>query len=184
MISLHTGHVAARVRMNRLTADAYHQAFNAIFQTVKSSHPHFKVGDTLKGIILYWSDQQLGGLEAAVGKEAAEKVTKGCQVHFTRSVKCVAERVNKGDPQGFKAFTTVAYTIPKANSPEDLSKLFNVLAGEVDTSTLAEVSGLSKTLKKFNHTPKSWKTAKHWVNWWIRPNYLSKFVLGCSLSVL
>ena len=112
------------------------------------------------------------------------RLHKGCQVHFTRSVKRVAERVNKGDPQGFKAFTTVAYTIPKANSPEDISKLFNVLAGEADISTLAEVSGLSKTLKKFNHTPKSWKTAKHWVNWWRRPNHLSKFVLGCSLSVL
>ena len=83
MISLHTGHVVACVRMNRLTADAYHQAFNDIIHTVKSSHPHFKVGDTLKGIILDWSDQQLGGLEAAVGKEAAEKVTKGCQVYFT-----------------------------------------------------------------------------------------------------
>lgn len=29
-----------------------------------------------EGIILDWSDQQLGGLEAAVGKEAAEQATK------------------------------------------------------------------------------------------------------------
>ncbi len=144
--------------MNSLTAVAYQQAFSAIFQTVKSNHPHFKVGGTLKGIILDWSDQQLGGLEGAVGKEAAEKVTKGCQVHFTRSVKRVAERVNKGDPLGYKAFTTIAYTIPKAESPEQISKLFSVLAGEADIAIVAEVNGLARFSRGTTTTPQLGKT--------------------------
>ncbi len=67
--NFNTGQVVARMRMNRLTMEAYQQAFGAIFTTVKATHPHFTVGDTLKGVILDWSDQQLSGLEGAVGKE-------------------------------------------------------------------------------------------------------------------
>lgn len=184
LLAIYTGHVVARVRMNHLTANAYRQAFGAMFETVQSSHLEFKVGETLKGIILDWSDQQLSGLEAAVRKEAAENVTKGCQVHFTRSVKRVAERVNKGDPQGCRLFTTVAYAIPKAATRDDISKMLSVVAGEASISTLAEVECLRKTVAAECHTPKAWTAAKHWVNWWRRPKHLRKLVVGYPLSVV
>ncbi len=96
----------------------------------------------------------------------------------------MAERVNKGNPQGYKAFTAVAYAIPKADSPEEVSKLFSVLAGEAEIDALTEVGGLSKTLEKFHHIPKAWKAAKHWVNWWRRPKHLSKLALVCSSSIV
>ncbi len=70
----------ARVRMNKLDAPAYKQAFHAVFSQVKVAHPEFAVGDTLKGIIADWSDTQLKGLQSAVGEENANKVVKGCQV--------------------------------------------------------------------------------------------------------
>ena len=101
--------------MNRLNTDAYTEAFEAVFYTVEISHPGFKVGKTLQGIVVDWSEQQVNGLEAVVGKETAEKVIKGCQVHFTRSVKRVSERLNKGNPLAHKAFTQLLIIFPRQN---------------------------------------------------------------------
>ncbi len=61
--------------------------------------------------------------------------------------------------------------------------LFSVLAGEADIAIVAEVNGLGKILKKYNHNPATWKATKHWVKWWTRPMHLSKLVLDCSLSI-
>lgn len=175
-----TGHTVARVRMNRLNTIAYTEAFEAVFCTVENSHPGFKVGKTLQGIVVDWSEQQLNGLEAVLGKETAEKVIKGCQVHFTRSVKRVSERVNKGNHLAHKAFTTIAYHIPKAKSPEHVMKLFSILAGEADISEAAAICGQQKSLDLYtkSHSPSSWQGCKHWVKWWRRPKQLSKFICG------
>ncbi len=75
------GHVVARVRLDRINTEAYTYCFKTIFDLVD------------------WSDQQMKGLENAVGKDVAAKVAKGCRVHFTRSVKRVSERVNKNTPK-------------------------------------------------------------------------------------
>lgn len=44
--------------MNKLNAEAYCQAFQAIFTQVKAVKPDFEVGKSLKGIIADWSDTQ------------------------------------------------------------------------------------------------------------------------------
>jgi hypothetical protein len=75
-----TGAVVARVRLNKLNADAYKQAFEAIFRCVKKEHSGFEIGKTLKGIIADWSDTQLHGLQLAIGEETTSKIVKGCQV--------------------------------------------------------------------------------------------------------
>ena len=75
-----SGLVVARVRMNKLDASAYKQAFESIFTHVKKLHPIFDVGKTLKGIIADWSDTQLKGLQEAIGEEKTNQVIKGCQV--------------------------------------------------------------------------------------------------------
>ena len=113
-----------------------------------------------------------------MGKETAEKVIKGCQVHFTRSVKRVSERINKGNHLAHKAFTTIAYQIPKAKSAEHVIKLFSILAGEVDISEAAAICGLQqKSLESYakSYSPSSWQGCKHWVKWWRRAKQLSKF---------
>lgn len=38
------GHVVARVRMNRITTEAYQEAFQAVFSTLQDYQPSFKVG--------------------------------------------------------------------------------------------------------------------------------------------
>ena len=65
-----------------LTAEAYSERFKAIFSSVAKTYPSFSVGKSLVGILMDWSDQQFNGLEQAVGKDVAEAVVKGCQVHI------------------------------------------------------------------------------------------------------
>ena len=72
--------VVARVRLNRIDAEAYAQCFRAIFEAIANDHPTFKIGESLTGIIADWSDQQANGLEIAVGKALADEILKGCQV--------------------------------------------------------------------------------------------------------
>ena len=73
--------VVARVFMDSLDANAYKASFVAIFSAVTKHHPSFRVGVSLAGILMDWSDAQLAGLTGAVGCEVAERVAKGCQVH-------------------------------------------------------------------------------------------------------
>ena len=49
---------------------------------MKEKCPSFKVGKTLKGIILDWSDAQLSGLRSVVGDQVVSDIVKGCQVIF------------------------------------------------------------------------------------------------------
>ncbi len=71
------------MRLNHINAEAYECCFAAVFATASSRHPEFKVGGSLQGILLDWSDHQLKSLANAVGKDTAEKVVKGCQVSKT-----------------------------------------------------------------------------------------------------
>ena len=75
-----TGMTIARVRLNKLTIEAYSECFKAIFSTVAKPYPSFSVRKSLVEILMDWSDQQFNGLEQAVGKDVAEAVVKGCQV--------------------------------------------------------------------------------------------------------
>lgn len=114
---IHVGHIVARVRLNQINTDGYAHCFRSIFETVKKDYPSFNVGDSLQGIVLDWSDQQLKGLETVVGITVAAKVAKECRVHFWRSV---GEQVNKNNAQSYRAFTTIAYEIPNQNNEKDV----------------------------------------------------------------
>ena len=172
------GHVVARVRLDHLTAEAYEHCFKSVFQTVKKTCPQFAVGKTLLGVVLDWSDQQMKGLEGAVGEDTAAKVAKGCRVHFIRSVKRVSERVNKGDSLANKAFTTIACNITKMTSTKDVRLLFDVLAGKRELreglALLTPSSVLEGYMKSGCHNLDFWKACSHWAEWWQRDRHLRK----------
>ena len=91
--------------------------------------------------------------------------------------------MNKGNPLAHKAFTTIAYHIPKAKCYEHVVKLFSILAGEADISEAGAICGhQQKSLDLYtkSHSPSSWQGCKHWVKWWRRPKQLSKFVHVCE----
>ena len=178
-MTLHfSGHVVARVRLDRLTAEAYEHCFKSVFVTAKETCPQFEVGKTLLGVILDWSDQQMKGLEGAVGEETAAKVAKGCRVHFTRSVKRVSERINKRDSLVNKAFTTIAYNVTNMTSKEDVQVLFDVLAGKRELREAVALCAKSTVLETYakdgGHNPDSWKACSHWAEWWQRDRHLRK----------
>ena len=157
------GHVVARVYLDKITAEALTTVLREVFDQVKLDHSSFIVGETLKDILVDWSDTQLKALRAVLGDEIVDKVTKGCQVctiiyislyvcpcssylrtfvwlltqrliysqvHYMRSVKRVAERVNKGSRGGYQAFVSIGYAIPPVKSKDDVMKLFQVLCGK------------------------------------------------------
>ena len=57
-----------------------------MFRTYQERHPSFKVGATLKGIVMDWSDSEVKGLREVVGDEISEIVLRGCNVHRSRII--------------------------------------------------------------------------------------------------
>jgi len=55
-----------------------------MFRTCQERHPSFKVGTTLKGIVMDWSDSEVKGLREVVRDEISEIVLRGSNVHWSR----------------------------------------------------------------------------------------------------
>ena len=55
-----------------------------MFRMCHDRYLNFKVGETLKGVIMDWSDAEARGLREAVGDETAESILRGCNVHYIK----------------------------------------------------------------------------------------------------
>ena len=66
--------------MNKQTQEAFEIVFGKVFSAVKSKHPLFQPGKTLRGILTDWSDTQRAALSTVLGKELATELCKGCKV--------------------------------------------------------------------------------------------------------
>ena len=60
--------------MDKLTQAAFEMVFDKIFSAVKSKHPLFQPGTTLRGILTDWSDTQRGALGTVIGEELATEL--------------------------------------------------------------------------------------------------------------
>lgn len=87
--------VVARLRLDAQIASAYALAFKKMFEKCRRYNEEFELGSTLQGIITDWSDAEISGLKMAIGKDLAEKLLKGCKVHWIRSCQRVADKVAK-----------------------------------------------------------------------------------------
>ena len=76
--------VVARMRGNKEDANFYKKAFELMFQYCRKDYPKFKVGHTLRCIIVDWSDTETKGLREVVGDKIADGVLK-LGMHWTRS---------------------------------------------------------------------------------------------------
>ena len=85
--------VVARVRLDTQTSAGYALGFRKMFEKCKNASESFELGLILQGIVTDWSDAEIRGLKTAVGKDMAEKLLKGCKVHWQRSCQRVAEKV-------------------------------------------------------------------------------------------
>ena len=75
------GIVIARVLMDKQTQEAFEIVFGKVFSAVKSKHPLFQPGKTLRGILTDWSDTQRA-LSTVLGEELATELCKGCKVCY------------------------------------------------------------------------------------------------------
>ena len=73
------GIVIARVLMDKQTQEAFEIVFGKVFSAVKSKHPLFQPGKTVRGILTDWSDTQRA---AVLGEELATELCKGCKVCY------------------------------------------------------------------------------------------------------
>ena len=93
-----------------------------------------------------------------------------------RSVRRVAQKVNRKSKLGVQAFTAIGYKLLEVT--EAVSTLFDVLGGKRPLSDALVLMPNSRMLKDYNaqHNPKSWEECSHWVEWWTRERHLCEFL--------
>jgi len=131
------------------------------------------------GVVVDWSDAQCNGLRLALGKELADELLRGCEVHWNRSYQRVSEKVCKHHHPAKRqiakqAFHLIAAAITKAKSQDQVYRLFRCLCGELKVCNFrALVPGLqSHHVDVVDSGPNDWKLANHWVSLWNRLNHL------------
>ena len=122
--------VIARVRLDKQNSNAYCLAFLKILEKCSS--------DNLRGLIVDWSDAQIKGLQLAVGNATAERLLKGCRVHWIRSCQRVAEKValSHDKQRERNLFVHLAKQIPSLTSAISVIACFETLCGIRQCMTL------------------------------------------------
>ena len=99
-----------------------------------------------------------------------------------RSVRRVAQRVNRSNQLGAKAFTTIGYKILEAKEQNEIATLFEVLKGGKPIADAMKLLPHSKMFQQYSsqHRQHDWDECNHWVDWWTRERHLSKSVYPVS----
>ena len=139
--------VVARMCGNKEDSGFYKKAFELMFHTYQSYHSNIKVGESIKGVIIDRSDTEAKGLHELLGDNVADKVLKGCNVHWTRSYQLVTDKVNNNVHRSNQvlakeAFCAVAKQVMVAKTKEDVLKLFDVLQGKAEILTVQHLLSL------------------------------------------
>ena len=71
--------IVSRIRMDKQDANAHALAFKKTFNACKQSYLDFKLGETLVGVVVDWSDAEILGLGTAVGKDFGNQSTTWVQ---------------------------------------------------------------------------------------------------------
>lgn len=87
------------------------------------------------------------------------------QVHFMRSVRRVAQKVNRTSKLGVQAFTVIGYKLLEVKDTEKVSTLLDVLGGKRPLSEALLLMPKSRALMEYSskHNPKTWEECCHWV---------------------
>ena len=142
---------------------------------LKNASESFELGLILQGIVTDWSDAEIRGLKTAVGKDMAEKLLKGCKVHWQRSCQRVAEKVlSSRDRLRERVFLQIASKIQILESSVTIIACFEALCGVRSVTELLQiVPNLCKADDaEFIDGNCDWSCAKHWAQWWTRCDHL------------
>ena len=166
--------VVSRVRMNKQDHQAYCLGFKKTFQQCASNHSSFKVGESLIGIVIDWSDSEICGLSKAVGDELAKSLLRGCRIHWNRSWQRIRDIVACSNDTNMEKmiFSKIASQIPRIPMGEYVCDCFKVLCNEESANKIKSVLGLSQQEVDFIDKSCNWSIAKNWAEWWIRSSHL------------
>ena len=62
-----------------------------------------------EGIFVDWSDTETKGLREAIGEKVADRLLRGCNVHWARSYQRFADRVNRNVQKSNKKLANEAF---------------------------------------------------------------------------
>ena len=122
-----------------------------------------------------WSDPEINGLKQAIGKPTAEKLLKGCAIHWNHSCQRVADRAaSSEDKQREKRVFLISSLISKLNSSEEIVACFEILCGVRSITQLLEKipNMCSAEDARFVDQCCDWSIVKHWAQWWTKRNHL------------
>ena len=160
--------IIGRIRLDKQNANAYCLIFKKLFAKCSKN--------SLLGLVVDWSDAQIKGLELAVGNDEAEKLLKGCRVHWLRSCQRVAEKISASCDRAkeFHLFVSLATQIPLLGNSLTVIACFETLCGVCPCKQLQKEypSLFSTEDANFIDEKCDWSSAKHWAQWWTRPTHL------------
>ena len=139
--------------------------FREVFNKVTNCYPNFRKGQSLKQILVDFDDAEYNGLVQVLGKDLAEKVIRGCSVHWMRSVNSVAKIVCTSSEEE-NVFKSLGKVIQESEKKDIVLKIFDVMSGKEDIALASEhlPEELANKCRSKAISNTTWKKLKHWAN--------------------
>ena len=162
----------------QLVSIAYAFAFRKAFSLVTEEHPEFNDGQDVKVWIVDFSMAQHAGLSNSLGEDAP-KIIRGCDVHFKRMAKKIAEKVCQ-DRLSKRVFKKIAYEIPLLETKKEVTLAFNILRRKVSFDQIEARDFLTLKIKLDGDemettNAEGWEKAEHWAEFWTRDKVVKMF---------
>ena len=146
-------------------------------------YPNFRKGQSLKQILVDFDDTEYNGLVQVLGKDLAEKLIRGCSVHWMRSVNRVAKIVCTSSEEE-SVFKHLGKVIQESEEKNVVLKIFEVMSGKEDITSASEYLSEQLAVKCRNKdiSNTSWKKLKHWAIWWTSTRHLQMFTKAYGIQ--
>ena len=108
---------------------------------------------------------------------------RGCEVHFKRVAKKVAEKVTN-DHLSCTTFNKIAYAIPVLESRKEVMLALRILSGKVSFDDIAVHDLLTIKIRldetEMEACAEGWKEAEHWAVFWSKEKVVKMFTKACK----
>ena len=154
-----------------------------MFDKVTGEYPNFKKGRAVKQILVDFDDAKYNGLVEVLGTDFAQKVIRGCSVHWMRSVNRIAKMVCASREKE-AVFKYIGKIIQETQDKETVIQMFDVLSGKKNVKEATEhlSDAMAEKCVHDNITNTHWKKLKHWENWWTSTRHLQMFTKAFTIQ--
>lgn len=165
-----------RVLCDKQDGESYGVSVHEVFKQVTKMNSNFAHGKSLKQIVVDFDDAEYNGFSQVLGKDLAEKLLRGCSVHWMRSANKVAKVVCQSRDEE-AIFKILARKVEDVSSKDDVMVIFDILCGKKDLTTATPFvpDSLKHLCQNATIANDEWKKLKNWANWWTRLRHLQMF---------